>query len=89
MVVKRKTGNRQNEFAMAVEKNEEIVGHLPQHMCKIVSYFLNYSRNIAGCTITGQQIDCGVGLGVEVPCAYKFVGQKLCINRLKELCNKK
>ena len=90
LVVKRETGNRHDEFAVAVEKDEEIVGHLPQHMCRIVSYFLNYSGNIASCTVTGQRINRGVGLGVEVPCIYKFVGQTLYIDRLKELlCNKK
>ena len=90
LVVKREIGNRHDEFAVAVEKDEEIVGHLPHRMCRIVSYFLNYSGNIASCTITGQRINRGVGLGVEVPCTYKFIGQKLYIDRLKELLlNKK
>ena len=87
---KREIGSRHDEFAVAVEKDEEIVGYLPHHMCRIISYFLNYHGNIASCTATGQRINRGVRLGVEVPCTYKFIGQKLYIDRLKELLlNKK
>ena len=77
-------------FQPSVEKDGEAVGHLPQHISRNISYFLSHSRNSVTCTVTGQRMNRGVGLVVKVPCTYRFTGQKLFIERLKELLyNKK
>jgi len=82
--VKKETGNPHDAFAVAVIK-EDVVGHLPQRINRNVNYFLSHSGNNATCTVTGQRTDRGVGLGVEVPCTYRFTGHKLFVERLEEL----
>ena len=37
------------------------------------------------CEVTGQTINRGVGLGIEVHCTYKFYGPIAYINKLQEL----
>ena len=65
--VKKETENRHDAFAVAMEKDGEVVGHLPQCTSRNISYFLSHSGNSATCTVTGQQMNRGVGLGVKVP----------------------
>ena len=88
--IKKENRNLYNTFAVAVEKEGDVVGHLPQSISRNVSYFISHSGNNATCTVTGPRVNRGVGLGVEVSCTYRFTGQKLFVKRLKELLyNKK
>ena len=81
LVIKREPDNPHNKFAVAVIHEGDIVGHLPRGITKNVSYFLN----LGFCEITGQRCNRGSGLGIEIPCHYKFYGRSLFIERLKEL----
>ncbi len=35
--------------------------------------------------ITGEKVNRGAGMGLEVPCIYRFYGPKLYIDRLEEM----
>ena len=35
-------------------------------------FFINYDDNVIFCEVTGQRLNRGVGLGLAVPCVYKF-----------------
>ena len=83
--VKRKLTNAYNRFAVAVLKDGEVVGHVPQTLSKVIFFFLRYDGNVAFCEVTGERFNCGVQLGVEVPCVYKFYGRQTHVHKLKEL----
>ena len=38
--------------------------------------------------VTGQRVNCGVGLGIEIPCVYNFFGCQSLINKPEELLRK-
>ena len=69
---------------IAIVKEQEVVGHVPGRISNIVFFFLGYDENIVSCEITGQCINRGAGLGIEVPCVYKFRGRGTHITRLQE-----
>ena len=54
----------------------EGVGHVPRVMSKITSFFLGYDGNIEFCEATGESLNRGVRLGLEVPFVYKFCGRR-------------
>ena len=83
--MKRELTNGYNRFAVAVLKDEEIVGHVPRTLSKATSFFLRYDSNFVFCEVTGERLNHGVQLGVEVPCVYKYYGRQTHIDKLKEL----
>ena len=86
--LKREAQNRYDNRAVAVMKGEQLVGHVPRPISRQTFYFLSYAGNRVICTVTGRRTNRGVGLGVEVPCIYKFTGRKSHIKRLGELNEK-
>ena len=85
LVIKREPDNPHDKFAVSVICEGDVVGHLPRSIAKNVSYFLSHHGNVGFCETTGEKCNRGGGLGVEIPCQYKFYGQSLFIKRLKEL----
>ena len=83
--VKRELANEYDRFAVAVLKDGEVVGHAPRALSKGIFFFLRYDGNIPFCEITGERLNRGVQLGVEVPCVYKFYGLQTHVDKLKEL----
>ena len=66
--------NPQHSFAVAVVKDGLVVGHVPRLVSRAVSFFLKKAGNAGFCEVTGGRINCGVDLGLEVLCQYKFYG---------------
>ena len=64
--------------AVAVMKNDELVGYVPRELFKILYHFLKHSGEVS-CVITGRR---KYGVGLEVPCVYK---EAILIKRLKRL----
>ena len=83
--MKREILNEHDPFAVAIWKDGEVVGHVPNSLSKVTSFFLNYDGNVAFCEITGRRVNRGVGLGMEVPCVYKFYGRHAHIKKLQDI----
>lgn len=83
--VKRELTNDYDRFAVAVLKDGEVVGHVPRTLSKTTSFFPRHDGNVVFCEVTGERVNRGVQLGVEVPCVYKFYGRRSHITKLKEL----
>ena len=62
----REEDNVHDRYAVAVIKNECIVGHMPRSISRVSSYFLMHGGSIE-CSITGHRRH---GHGLEVPCVY-------------------
>ena len=77
--------NVYDRLAVTVLKDGEVVGHVPQTLSKVTSFFLRDNGNFVFCDVTGERLNCGVQLGVEVSCVYKYYGRQTHIDKLKKL----
>lgn len=79
--------NTHDDFAVAVVKNGTVVGHVPKCVSRVISYFLKKDSSSGLCEVhvTGSRVNRGVGLGLEIPCKYKFYGRQAYVERLQSL----
>ena len=66
--VQQEVHNAEDHFAVAVVKNEMIIGHVPREVSHLFWYFIEQDGTIT-CDITGHRKH---GIGLEVPCAYNL-----------------
>ena len=81
---RKETGNHHDRFAVAVLKDDRIVGHIPREVSKTAWYFLEHGGEIR-CEITSRRRSDIVGKGLEVPCTYTFEGKPKMIKKLIKL----
>lgn len=84
LVCKRELGNSKDRYAVAVLKNDDIVGHLPVKISKICSIFLARRGSIV-CVVSQPRrysSDIPQG-GLEIPCTIRFSGTKKEVKKLK------
>lgn len=85
--------NHKDKYAVAVHKEEAVVGHLmlgiSGKFAKTIFYFLR-ADNIHTCTatVTGKPINQGDGMGMKVPCKLIFNGRKEFIDKLEQVIKK-
>ena len=48
-------------------------------------FFLKRVESVGFCEVTGSRVNRGVGLGLEIPCTYKFYGRQAYLDRLHTL----
>ena len=76
----------QDPYAVAIIKNDGIVGHVPRKMSAMCSLFLRKGGTIM-CSITGPRqysADLVQG-GMEVPCIYDFCGEDADVGKVEKL----
>ena len=73
-----------NEIAVGME----VVGNVPKLMAQWVTKFLKRASNSGTVVITGKRINRGAGYGLELPCEFKFQGDKYSCDWLKEKLKK-
>ena len=81
--------NKKDKFAVAVMKNDCLVGHLPKEktgrFAKMIFYFLRAcDSNNCSVEIVGKAINQGDGKGMKVPCKLYFSAEDSFINILKD-----
>ena len=76
--------NSVDRYAVAVNKNGTVVGHVPRNFSALFFHFLTRSQNKGVAEVTGAKVNRGAGYGLEIPCLYRFYGSRLYIERLKE-----
>ena len=81
----REPDNCQDKLAVAVMKEDSVVGHIPHHLAPIVSAFLKRNVNKGMAEVIGERVNRDAGYGLEVPCTYRFYGSKPYIDRLRRL----
>ena len=77
--------NPGDKNAVAVMKEEQIVGHVPFKLSTIISLFLRRDVNKAFTRVTGRKVNRTVGYGLQIPCVYQFYGQKPYIDKLRKV----
>ena len=86
--VQREVNNIHDDFAVAVLKNGNTVGHVPREISRVCWYFLHKSGSEMTCIVNGDRRRSEVdGKGLVVPCVYIFRGkQKHLDRRDKPVC---
>ena len=67
------------EHPNTINKNDEILGHIPLRMLLFVSKFLKRGTNKGKTVVRGKRANSGVGYGLEIPCQYVFVVTLICL----------
>ena len=60
--------NEHDEYAVAVENDDEVVGYIPLRLPKIMSMFLKLTGSHKEVEVTGKYVNQGAGYGLEIPC---------------------
>jgi len=61
-----------DRFAVAIVKDETVVGHVPREVLHLVWYFIEHDGTVT-CEVTGRRRH---GIGLEVPYTYTFSTKK-------------
>ena len=78
--------NIPDDFAVAVLKNSNAVGHVPREISRVCWYFLHKSGSEMTCIVNGDRRRSEVdGKGLVVPCVYIFKGKQKHLERLINL----
>ena len=78
-------GNAHDKFAVAIEKDGIVIGHLPRKVSRVFALFLKRGGAI-NCTVTGRQRHLAdLPQGLEIPYVVIFQGQAKEIQKLKRV----
>ena len=78
--------NIHDDFAVAVLKNSNTVGHVPREISRVCWYFLHKGGSEMTCIVNGDRRRSEVdGKGLVVPCVYIFKGKQKHLERLINL----
>ena len=72
--------NPADSYAVAVQKNGSVVGHIPREVRNVFFSFLVRGGSIS-CEVIGHR---KYGKGLEVPCQYTFIGNEEIIKKAKK-----
>ena len=70
--------NHQNELG----DDSQVLGHVPKLMAIWLTKFLKRATNNGKTVVKGKRLNRGGGYGLEVPCEYHFMGDKMSIEWL-------
>ena len=85
LILKREPSSERDRNAVAVLKEEALVGHVPFNLAPLISAFLRRDTNSGFAKVVGEKVNRGAGYGLEIPCVYTLHGPKPHIEKLKEL----
>ena len=85
--MKREPNNIKDLHAVAIYKEDTIVGHVPYNIAPSQSLFLRRDVNKGFAEVTGEKFNRGVGYGLEIPCVHRLYGPKVYVDKLKKLVN--
>ena len=85
LVLKREPTNDKDRLAVSIERQGQVVGHVPCNLAPLISYFLLREVNKGMVEMTGQPVNRGAGMGMEVPCVYHLFGPRIYLKRLEEV----
>ena len=85
LLLKREPTNVADRNAVAVFKEDQVVGHVPFNLAPNISLFLKRDINKAFAKVVGEKVNRGAGYGLEIPCVYHLYGRKPYVDKMKEL----
>ena len=84
-----KKSNSKDPHAVAGMYSDNVmVGHVPVLFSRVFYFFPQRYGHNGCCEITGERVNRGIGVGLEIPCIYRLSGKQLYINELSIIVNK-
>ena len=85
LILKREPTNVADKNAVAVYKEDQVVGHVPFNLAPSISLFLKRDIKKAFAKVVGEKVNRVAGYGLEIPCIYHLYGPKPYVDKMKEL----
>ena len=85
LLLKREPTNPRDKNAVALYKDNAVVGHVPYNLAPYLSRFLARDVNKAFADVTGEWVNRKAGYGLEIPCVYRIYGTKAYVDKMKEI----
>ena len=89
LIFKNEPSNAKDRLAVSVQKEGQVVGHVPRNLAPLLFYFLNREANKGFVKVKARAVNRGAGMGMEVPCVYTLCGSVAFIKRLEDTIKKK
>ncbi len=78
--------NLRNPFAVAIQKDSMIVGHVPRLISAACSTFLRRNGTITCRVVGGRRYSSDLHQGgLEIPCILTFTGNAMLVEKVKQL----
>ena len=80
--------NPKDSLVVAIVTGEDvIIGHVPELFNRQLFYFLQRDGHYGYCEVTGERINRGIGVGLEIPCKYHLRGMNIYVKKLSSIIN--
>ena len=70
LICRKKPRNDEDKNAVAVVKDEFVVGQVPKSLSLWMSMLLRLPKSSINYRVTGNKVNEGAGNGLEIPCEY-------------------
>ena len=88
LVYTQETDNSHDNYAVSIIRNSYVVGHVSLGLSKTFSNFLSLPASTILCIVTGKRLNCGAGLGLEIPVMYQVRGHEKALQWLQKTITK-
>ena len=69
---RKEKGNEYDPHAVAVTRNNVVVGSVPQNICDQFWKFLSLPKTSVHSWVIGKRVNRGAGYGLEIPACFIF-----------------
>lgn len=83
LLLRKEPTNTKDRLAVCVQKEGQVVGHVPQNLAPLLFYFLDRDVNKGVAEVTAVPLNRGAGMGV--PCVFRLYGPDSYVKRLKDM----
>ena len=85
LILKTEPTNVKDRLAVSVQKDGQVVGHVPRNIAPLFYYFLDRDVNKGFAEVTAKPLNRGAGMGMEVPCVFRLYGPEPYVQRLNDM----
>ena len=73
LILKKEPMNEKDRFVVCVQKEGQIVGHMPRNLAPLFYHFLNRDINSGFAEVAAMPVNRGAGMGMEVLVYSEFM----------------
>ena len=88
MICQKEKGHVYDPHAVTIILGNIVVGHVPQNICTFFWKFLSLPNTSIRARVPGKRINCGAGIGLEIPVCLVFQGMVKGVEWIKKKIHK-
>ena len=85
LLLRKEPTNIKDRLAVCVQKEGQVVGHVPRNLAPLLFYFLDRDVCKGFAEVTAVPLNHGAGMEMEVPCVFRLYGPESYVKRLKDM----